>query len=105
MTSITRHGEKQMKKRLGFSKKLLDRAAKIAFEKGLKHNELKGKLSKYVSKKFLTNRTANNIRIHSRFVWIFTKAKLITVYPLPSEFHRIEDRLKLKRNEHAEEAS
>lgn len=71
------------RKRLGLSKSAFKRIAKQAFIKGIKHNETKGRLNRYLTKTYFKEESADNIRIFHEFIWIFSKNILITEYPIP----------------------
>ena len=87
---LTKHGRKRVEERsgVGKSEKKTDRMTKLALERGYKHSETKGSLRKYLDGKFLSHKSANNMRVYSGQLWIFNNDRLITVIPLPSKFQK-----------------
>ena len=85
---LTRHGKKRIRERVGVGKseKKIARVAKIAYERGLKHSELKGTLRRYVDRMYMNYHYGNNVRIYNSQVWIFQNDRLITVKPIPSRY-------------------
>jgi len=92
----TKHGAKRIRERIGLKKKAVERLAKQAFERGIPHQDTTGRLRKYLDK-LLINGNANQIKIHSRQVWLFKNDLLITTWGLPSHFHKVEDKMKKAR--------
>ena len=95
---ITKHATKRIKERTGLKKKNYEKYAQEAFTVGIKHNETKGSLKKYIDYLYLKHRSGNNIRIYHRVIWIFAGNSLITVFGLDNKFHKIEDKLKKQIN-------
>lgn len=81
---ITEHAYDRAKERLSYNKNALERMANKAYFSGLKHEDTKGKLNKYLTKLWHLHKSANNIRIHGENVFIFINNTLITVYQLPN---------------------
>lgn len=91
---ITSHAKSRTKTRLGLTKRRAKQNADKAWRLGLKHNECKGDLTKYINSLFFkSNRHANNIRVYKRNVYIFAHNNLITVFPLPENLYEISDKL------------
>ncbi len=86
---ITDHAYLRAKERLSLNKKSLDRLADVAYNKGIKHSDIKGQLKKYIDKLYFEYKTANNIRIYGEFIFLFSKNTLITLYQVPNEFRRM----------------
>ena len=80
---LTKHGKNRLKKRLGASKKNVEKIAQDALQNGITHSEAKGRLSKYLDKLFFQHQTATNMRVYHEKVFIFRGEVLITVLPLP----------------------
>ena len=80
---VTNHAAKRLKQRSGLPKKAVNRFAEIAFLKGKKHADVKGRLKRYLDKLFLSHMNGNNIRVYGMFVFIFQDTRLITVLSLP----------------------
>lgn len=79
---ITEHAYDRAKERLSLSKNALDRLALKAFEEGIKHEDTKGKLNRYLTSLFMTYKKANNIRVYGENVFLFCNNSLVTVYQL-----------------------
>lgn len=90
---VTRHGEKRIRKRLGIKKKCANRTAEKAMAFGVTHAEATGKLSRYLDSVYLPYRTANNMRVYNRAVYLFHGDTLITVLALPKQLHDLADKL------------
>lgn len=81
---ITKHAEKRIRKRLGVPRSAVDKIAQDAFDNGIRHSEVSGRVKRFIDGQFLHNENhADNIRIHNRYVFIFKKDTLITVFGLP----------------------
>lgn len=91
---ITKHARQRMKQRCGTNKKATDRIAQIAFENGLKHNELTGNLKKWVDSLYFKKCTANQIRIYGDKAYLFGNDKLITVIQIPHNLVKEADKLR-----------
>ena len=57
--------------------------AKKAFDDGIKHNQTKGRLNKWVSGLYGKNKKANNIRLYGDKAYIFCGEVLVTVIQIP----------------------
>ena len=55
------------------------RNAQKAFDLGVKHSETNGRLNKYLTAIYFTNKTINNLRIYHRHVYLFAGDVLVTV--------------------------
>lgn len=86
---LTNHAEDRAKERCGIGKKSTERMAKIAYEKGIKHNECGGRLRKYITSLYFYNQSANQIRIYGDKVYIFHDEVLITIINLPNNLKKI----------------
>jgi len=96
---ITKHARERMKERMGAGKHASDRVAKIALEKGLTHSETNGKLKSLLDGIFLKHGTANNMRIYSEKIFLFSGDTLITVLPLHQEYRKIALKLLKRKKE------
>lgn len=87
---LTHHGRKRVRERIGVGKseKKIERAAQIAYSKGLKHKDFKGAFKKYLDAMYLEYKCGNNMRIHAGQIWIFQDNLLVTVKPIPSRYAR-----------------
>lgn len=105
MAILTKHAKHRSKERMGLNKEASDKAAQKALEVGIRHSETAGSLHRYLSRLFLTKKTANNIRIYAEKVFIFSGNVLITVLQLPNEYKKVVNKInkQQKRIEHIRE--
>lgn len=97
---VTKHAEKRLRERMGLKKKSVQRAAEMAYEKGIKHAETNGNLNKWITSLYFNNKTANNIRIYNDKAWIFAGQNLITVLQIPASLKKsVKDVLNRRKNE------
>ena len=89
VTLVSKHAIKRMKERLGLPKKACQKASDIAFEKGVKHSNTKGRIHKFFTYLYHRNKTANNLRVYGKYVYVFAGNTLITVVPLPSTMRHL----------------
>ena len=91
MIYVTSHAYEKGRERLSLNKKSLLKLTTTAFERGLKHTDLKASLKKYIDKLFFNNsgRSKNfNIRIYGEVLFIFDNERLITLYQIPSNLKK-----------------
>lgn len=97
--SESKHGKDRVRERTGINKKGVHRAAEKAMEKGLKHSEVSGSLSRYLCSLYLSHRSGANMRIYNNEVFIFdVKKNLITVIDLPTKYHKVVKQIKDKKD-------
>lgn len=94
---VTDHAKQRTKDRLGVSKKIANKVASKALEHGITHASAKGNLKSYLDKLYLSHKTANNIRVYNRKIYIFDGHILITVLNLPNNLIKIADKLQKSR--------
>ena len=87
---VTKHGKQRIQERVGVGKsdKKIQRAAKIALERGTKHSEIKGAFKKYLDEMYAKHEHGNNVRIYASQIWVFQDNVLVTVKPVPPRFQR-----------------
>ena len=83
MIEVTDHAMKRLKERLGLPKKACQRHVERAFEEGIKHSEVTGRVKKYFDKLFFEHKASKNMRIYGTILYIFRNKTLIIVIPLP----------------------
>lgn len=93
---VTTHGRKRTKNRLGLSKKNADKQAAKALEFGIRHDQAKGRLRKYMDGLYLRHSQGNNNRIYNRKVYIFEGQVLITILNLPQYLSSTADSIQKK---------
>lgn len=101
MASMTKHGAKRMKKRLGITKQAAEKNAAMALEHGLSHSECKGDLKRYIDSLYFRNGSGSKYRIYNHHVYCFTfrTDKLITAMDLPPKLHKLADKLQKRKDE------
>jgi hypothetical protein len=75
-----------MRKRTGINRSAVERMAKKALTDGYTRHDFKGSLRRYLDALYYYNESANNIRVWSEKVWIFSDHTLITVLDLPQRY-------------------
>lgn len=83
MAKITNHAKKRMKERAGVGKGELNKTVNKALYEGIKHNETKGELKKWIDAEYLKCCTANNCRLYKNKLYIFHNETLITILDAP----------------------
>lgn len=81
---VSKHARNRTKQRAGLGKRAAVRNAQKAFDLGVKHSETNGRLNKYLTAIYFTNKTINNLRIYHRHVYLFAGDVLVTVLNLPN---------------------
>lgn len=94
---VTDHGARRTKERVGLSKKLAEKNAEKALAFGLTHADTKAGLHKYLDKLYLSNGTANNMRIYHHYIYMFRGNTLITILPLPNNLCKLADKLQKEK--------
>ena len=92
-TIVTKHGEKRMRERVGVPKAATKRMAQLAYENGLRRDEVSGSLGRYFDAEFFHDGSANNVRIWSGKVWIFSDNRLVTVVGIPAKYKKTVEKI------------
>ena len=85
-TIITEHAYKRAKERCGWNKKALNRMLERICTDGTNHNEVSGKLKRYIDKVYLTHKNASAFKIFGSYLFIFSSNRLLTVYNVPHKY-------------------
>lgn len=80
---VTEHAKRRLKERNGLNSKSIDRIAEKALNNGIRHNQTKGRLCKWVTSVFFRNTNINNIRLYGDKAYLFDDEKLVTVLQIP----------------------
>lgn len=96
---LTRGGENRTLRKVGGSKKSVERIAEKALKFGINQTEVSGNLSSYLNKITLRNKRADSIKIYNRKIYIFKGETLLSVLDLPHNKYVIENKLKNRRKE------
>ena len=83
IVKVTNHAKKRFKQRLGLPKSACQTHAQIAFDKGFKHTDAKGRARRYLDKTYFEYRTATQMRVYGEYLYLFCGHTLITVFILP----------------------
>jgi len=81
---ISKHAKKRLKERNGLNVKSFEKVSKKAFNEGIRHDQTKGRLNKWITSLYFNNKSANNIRLYGDKAFIFTGETLITVLQIPA---------------------
>lgn len=95
---LTSHAIERVEERLSLRRDSLQRLADAALDCGIRHDETRGKLRRYMDRLYLSQGSANNNRIHGSHVFIFENRVLITVHLLPHEFSAVVAKLKARKS-------
>lgn len=96
---ITDHSERRFKERTGLPKRLVTAKAQDALERGITHADTTGQLRRYIDKLYLSQKTANNVRIYCGSVYIFHYDTLITVLSLPPNLRKSAEKAQQKKRD------
>ncbi len=80
---VSKHGDLRVRKRIGINKNAVKRLAAIAYEKGKRFSETKGRLHQYLKTVDGYDFTGNEIIVYGNNLFIFRQKNLITAWPLP----------------------
>ena len=94
--NVTRHAADRTHERLGVPKKSADKIAAKAFECGIRREEIRGSLRRYLDHLYSQHYTANNIRVFTYYIYIFCEDTLVTVEPLPQKYRNTVDKMRRK---------
>ena len=83
--TITNHGVKRLRQRLGIPKKSCYRTAQKAFDCGIKSSDVKGEAYNFLRRTALKNISTNNVIVYGKFLYVFSNETLITVLHAPKD--------------------
>lgn len=87
---VTRHAKKRIKQRIHKSYQLV---ADEAFHVGVEHNQLKGKLRRYVDRIAIRGKSLgrgiSDYKIYYGNLFLFSGRNLVTVLKMPQRFERL----------------
>lgn len=86
---ISEHAFERAKERLNLKRDSFIRLTNKAFYEGIRHNQFKGQLLKYINSVYLQHKAANNIMIYGEIIYFFNNSKLITVYQVPNNLKNL----------------
>lgn len=99
---VTRHGDRRTRERMGVPRSAVKRMAERAMTDGISRHDCSGSLRRYLDSLYHYNETANNIRVWSEKVFIFSDNYLITVLDLPTRYRNVANSLISKKGGGAE---
>jgi len=85
---VTQHAYDRFNERFRYKKRTVDRMAKVAYLKGVKHADTNGRLNAYITKRnqaYMTSGT--DIRIYGEVVYIFVKHPSVQTVNLVTGVH------------------
>lgn len=85
---VTNHAKLRMKQRCGLNVRACERMARKAFAEGIRHEETKGQLNKWVTGLYMRYETANNIRLYGDKAYVFCGDVLVTVFQIPNNLKK-----------------
>lgn len=85
---ISVHAIQRVRKRCGIQKKAVPKLVREAMEQGRRHSDFSGKFCRYLDGVFLKEKSANNMRVHNGFLFLFRDQLLITAWPVPPQFRK-----------------
>ena len=83
--TATQHAYSMAKDRLGWKRSTLDRMMPRAFSEGMTHCEARGRLRRFLDRKWQLHRSCNNVRIYGENVLFFSGTTLVTLYRLDNQ--------------------
>ena len=83
---VSRHADERTRKRVGIPRSAVKRMAAKAMSEGVTRHDTHGPLRRYLDALYHYNESANNIRVWSEKVWIFSDNTLVTVLDLPRKY-------------------
>jgi hypothetical protein len=96
----TNHAVKRGKERPHFNKATMDRLLPKIYDHGVTFEDSTGRLKSYFSWLYLSHeKSADNIRIYGRFVYIFQGEKLITILPLQKQYYSAVSKIQKRKEE------
>lgn len=89
--ALTHHAEVRADERIGWSPEILGKMAARALERGREPGAFSGRFRRYLDGKAMAHHT--RLRVYGQHLYCFGTTGsgadvLVTVYPLPSEFHK-----------------
>lgn len=82
---ITNHAQERSKERNGWSDKVTERMIPKILEKGIRHNQTKGNLHKWMTSLYNNHRRkGTDIRLYGDKAYVFVNEALVTVLQIPS---------------------
>lgn len=97
--SVTRHADNRVRKRVGVPRSAVRKLARRAMTEGGTRQDFSGSLRRYLDALYHYNESADNIRVWSEKVWIFSDDVLITVLDLPQRYKNRANGLSKKKEE------
>lgn len=85
--TLTKHGVRRTRERLGIPKRAVSRMAERALVHGAQRTDFSGALRRYLDAHFHNHsRLGNNMRVYGEHLFIFAGETLITAWTLPNEY-------------------
>lgn len=82
---VSHHAFQRIRERCGLNRKSAERLAQRAFERGIKHEQTKGRLNKWVTSQYFRNENIDNLIIYGDNIYLFDGNILVTVFRVPHD--------------------
>ena len=82
---ITKHAYSKAKERLSWKRSTLDRMVGKIYLSGTKVEDTRGQMLKFLNVKIERYPEARELRVYGDILYIFSRGRLVTLYPIPSE--------------------
>ena len=91
---VSKHAYKRLKGRTGLNKKAFNKLVNGAYKDGLTHKKAVGSLKSYYDSLYRSHKSANNIKIHKNYVFIFNNNFLVTIFPVRNGIGKLINNMK-----------
>lgn len=88
---ISRHAYTRMKERNGWNRKAADRMAKRVYLEGLRPEQVKGYLKRWINKKFDYCNEGDEYVLYGEMLYIFNGRTMLTVLPTPTRGYLLKE--------------
>lgn len=85
--SVSEHGVKRLRQRLGLNKSAVDKEVQRALEKGTTRTELSGRMRKTLDAMWHKYGHYGDYRVYRGHVFVFKGSNFVTVIPLTNGLH------------------
>lgn len=82
---LTDNAIDRLKQRVGVKRRSAREMAQRAYDSGVTHKGAKGRLKRWFDHLWREHRSANNLRVYGKHVYLFSGSTLITVLHLPKQ--------------------
>jgi hypothetical protein len=83
---VSDHADQRVRKRMGLPRKAVERMVTSALTEGAARQQYSGSFRRYLDAVYWKEQSANNMRVHSGYLFLFAGSVLITCWVLPTKF-------------------